>query len=286
MKSILLTGGTGFIGNNLINSLKGQFKIFVLKRNNNKTSNIKNDTKLTQLNYSKINEIENLIRRKKITYLINLATHYTNKNDTENLIKIVNSNILFSSVVLNSLNKRYLKKVISIGTMHEHFNNKFFVPFNLYAASKRAFYDIVKFYELKYPKIKFYNLKFYETFSEHDKRNKIIPALITSIKNNKPITLSSSKLRLNFIHVDDVISAIHILLKKEIISGEYQIKSSSFTNIKKLINNININLTKKIKIKIKKEKLSIINYNLKKLPYWKQTTKIEKFLKEYFYEKN
>ena len=45
-------------------------------------------------------------------------------------------------------------------------------------------------------------------------------------------------------------------------------------------------MSKKIKLKINNKKLIKINYDLKKLPYWKQTIKIENFLKKYFYEKN
>lgn len=286
MKSILLTGGTGFIGTNLVNSFKNKFKIYILKRSSNKKLTINNHKNLFLINYKNLKDIENLINKKKINYLINLATHYTNQNDNNNLLKIIESNILFSSIVLNSINKKYLHKVISIGTMHEHSNNQNFAPYNLYAASKKAFYDIIKFYEFKFKQIKFYNLKFYETFSDNDKRNKIIPKLINNFRINKPITISSPDLSLNFIHVGDVISAINILLIKNIKSGEYQIKSSNFINIKKLIIKLNKNLNKKIKLKINKKRFNKINYRLKKLPYWKQKIKIENFLKKYFYENN
>lgn len=286
MKSILLTGSTGFIGKNLITSLDKKYKIFVLKRKNSKKLKSKNNKNLSVIYYSNINKVENLLKKKKINYFINLATHYTNKNDTKNLIKIIEANILFSSIVLNSLNKKYLNKVISIGTMHEHYKNNLYNPFNLYAASKKAYYDIVLFFKLKYPKIKFYNLKFYETFSYNDNRQKIIPTLIKNYKKDKITTLSSSKLSLNFIHVYDLISGLNLLLKKKINSGEYLIKSSNFTNIKILIDSLNNRLKKKIKFKIKENKFEKINFNLKKLPNWKQTIKIENFLKEYFYEKN
>tara|TARA_Y200000002_G_C22622529_1_gene638830 strand:+ start:476 stop:1348 length:873 start_codon:yes stop_codon:yes gene_type:complete len=286
MKSILLTGGTGFIGTNFINCFKDKFKIYILKRKSNKKSNIKKHKNIFLIYYKNINEIEYLICRKKFDYLINLATHYTNQNDTNNLIKIVESNILFSTVVLNAINKNYLKKIISIGTMHEHSKNKYFAPYNLYAASKKAFYDMTKFYKLKYNQIKFYNLKFYETFSENDNRDKIIPKIIKNYKINKPIILSSPGLNLNFIHVKDVLSAINIILIKKIKSGDYQIKSSNFINIKNFIDKLNKDLEKKIKIKTNKKKSIKINYDFKKLPYWKQTIKIEDFLKKFFYEKN
>ena len=201
MKSILLTGGTGFIGTNLINSFKEKFRIYILKRKSNKKLNIKKYKNIFIINYKNLNEIENLLCKKKINYFINLATHYSNQNDSSNLLKIIESNILFPSIVLNSINKKYLKKVILIGSMHEHFKGKYFTPYNFYAASKKAFYDITKFYKFKYSQIKFYNLKFYETFSENDERKKIIPTLIKKYETNKSLTLYNPGLTLNFIHV-------------------------------------------------------------------------------------
>ena len=60
MKSILLTGSTGFIGKNLITSLDKKYKIFVLKRKNSKKLKSKNNKNLSVIYYSNINKVENL----------------------------------------------------------------------------------------------------------------------------------------------------------------------------------------------------------------------------------
>lgn len=65
MKSILLTGSTGFIGKNLITSLDKKYKIFVLKRKNSKKLKSKNNKNLSVIYYSNINKVENLLKKKK-----------------------------------------------------------------------------------------------------------------------------------------------------------------------------------------------------------------------------
>ena len=76
-------------------------------------------------------------------------------------------------------------------------------------------------------------------------------------------------------HVEDIINAIEIILTKKIIPGNYQIKAKKFTKIKDLIEKFNKKNFKKINCKFGNEKLFQINYDLKKLPYWRQKTLIE-----------
>jgi dTDP-D-glucose 4,6-dehydratase len=159
--------------------------------------------------------------------------------------------------------------------MMEHYNNSKYYPSSFYAASKRSFETLIKYYKLKYPLLKIFNLKFYETFSDKDERNKIIPTIKKRFIKNTITKISSTKLSLNFLHVDDVINAIEIILTKKIIPGNYQIQAKKFTRIKDLIEKFNKKNVKKINCKFNNEKLFQINYNLKTLPYWRQKNLIE-----------
>lgn len=275
MKNILLTGGTGFIGKNFTKILKNKYKIFLLVNKKKKYLSFKNEKNINYLFFNNVNEIKNILKKKKITYFVNLATHYTLDDKDKDIIKIINANILLPNLVISSLNKKYLKKIITIGTMMEHSNNSKYYPSSFYAASKRSFEALIRYYELKFPLLKIINLKFYETFSDNDERNKIIPTIKKRFIKNTITKISSTKLSLNFLYVDDIINAIEIILTKKIIPGSYQIKAKKFTKIKDLIEKFNKKNFKKINCKFGNEKLFQINYNLKKLPYWRQKTSIE-----------
>ena len=79
----------------------------------------------------------------------------------------------------------------------------------------------------------------------------------------------SKKLYLNLINVEDIVSAVKIILKNKIQPGKYILKNTNYINISNLIEYINKNNSNKIKVKWLSNSLikdKILKY--KKLKYW------------------
>lgn len=279
MKNFLITGVSGFIGNNFIKNFTNKNNLYYILLKKSKKNKIFinsfKDKNKKFIFFKKNFEIYTSINKLKINFFINFATYYTKDNNFKNTEQLIKSNILFPSLILESINKKYLKKVITFGSMREHHQNKEYMPDCLYAATKKSLDKLFFFHKIKLTKIKFYNLKFYETYNAHDERKKLIALIKKNYINNLTTTLVSKTLNLNFLHVDDVCRAVNIIINKNIKSGEYQIKAKKFLNPKKLIDKFNKINFKKIKYITKDNNIFNINYNLKKLPYWKQTTNIE-----------
>jgi CDP-3, 6-dideoxy-D-glycero-L-glycero-4-hexulose-4-reductase len=279
MKIFLITGARGFIGNNYIKNFSNKNNLYYIllkkSKNNKKFINSFKDKNKRFIFFKKNSEIYTSIKKLKINFFINFATHYTKDNNFKNTEQLIKSNILFPSLILESINKKYLKKVITFGSMQEHHQNKEYMPDCLYAATKKSLDKLFFFHKIKLTKIKFYNLKFYETYNTNDKRKKLVPIIKKNYINNLTTTLASKTLNLNFLHVCDVCRAVNIIINKNIKSGEYQIQAKKFSNPKKLIDKFNKINFKKIKYITKDNNIFNIDYNLKKLPYWKQTTSIE-----------
>jgi CDP-3, 6-dideoxy-D-glycero-L-glycero-4-hexulose-4-reductase len=279
MKNFLITGASGFIGNNFLEKFSNNNNFYYIflkntKKNKKFKNSFKNKNKKFIL-FKKNSEIYTSIKKLKINFFINFATHYTKNNNFKNTEQLIKSNILFPSLILESINKKYLKKVITFGSMQEHDQNKEYMPDCLYAATKRSLNNLFFFHKIKLNKIKFYNLKFYETYNANDKRKKLIPIIKKNYIKNLTTNLASKTLNLNFLHVDDVCRAVNIIINKNIKSGEYQIQAKKFSNPKNLIDKFNKMNFKKIKYTTKDNNIFNINYILKKLPYWKQTINIE-----------
>ena len=279
MKNFLITGASGFIGNNFLEKFINKSNLYyIFLKNTKKNRKFKNSFKEKNkkfLFFKNNSEIYTSINKLKINFFINFATYYTKDNNFKNTEQLIESNILFPSLILESINKKYLKKVITFGSMQEHYQNKEYMPDCLYAATKRSLDKLFFFHKIKLNKIKFYNLKFYETYNANDKRKKLIPIIKKNYLNNLTTNLASRNLDLNFLHVDDVCRAVDIIINKNIKSGEYQLQAKKFSNPKKLIDKFNKKNFKKIKYTTKDNNIFNINYNLKKLPYWKQTINIE-----------
>ena len=60
----------------------------------------------------------------------------------------------------------------------QHIDGKNYIPQNFYASTKSAFEMILNYFTQRNKQVKFYNLKFYESYSNLDKRKKLIPKAI------------------------------------------------------------------------------------------------------------
>ena len=280
---ILITGSTGFIGSHIVNLLlKKNIYIYDILREKNKNSKyikkLKKNKNYFPIFYKKFEELEEKLKKIKINTVINCATYYSTNNDIKNIQNLIQTNIIFCSIILEVLKKK-INKFINFGSMMEYSRGNYFSPKNFYAITKFSFQKIEEFYKKYNPKIKFYDLKLYETYGENDKRKKIIPTIIKKYLQNQNIKIVSNNLIMNFVHIESLMLAIEMIISNKIQEGEYCVKNKKFTKIKKIIDSLNKKLKKKIKAKYSSSK-KFYNYNkkLKNLPYWTDKKNLENFL--------
>ena len=282
-QKILITGSTGFVGSNILNLLlKKNVYIYDVLRNKNKENkkirDLKKNKNYSPIFYKKFNDLERELKKIKIDIVINCATYYTGKNDIKNIENLVQTNIIFCSVILESL-KNKIKKFINFGSMMEYSHSNQFSPKNFYAITKYTFQKIEEFYKLNYKNIKFYDLKLYETYGDNDVRKKIIPTIIKSYSKNKSVKIVSKNLIMNFVHIESLVKVIYMIIFNKIKEGEYCLKNNKFIKIQKLINTLNKKLKKKIKVKyLSSKNISNSTKQLKKFPYWNDKKNLEEFL--------
>ena len=282
-QKILITGSTGFVGSNILNLLlKKNVYIYDVLRNKNKKNkkirDLKKNKNYSPIFYKKFNDLERELKKIKIDIVINCAAYYTGKNDIKNIENLVQTNIIFCSVILESL-KNKIKKFINFGSMMEYSHGNQFSPKNFYAITKYTFQKIEEFYKLNYKNIKFYDLKLYETYGDNDVRKKIIPTIIKSYSKNKSVKIVSKNLIMNFVHIESLVKVIYMIIFNKIKEGEYCLKNNKFIKIQKLINTLNKKLKKKIKVKyLSSKNISNSTKQLKKFPYWNDKKNLEDFL--------
>ncbi len=268
MPNILLTGATGFIGSNILKAIKLNNKVFVLQRLNskiiiNKSKNIK------ILKFKDYNSLSNKLKKIKVNTIIHCATHYKKKHSNKDIFKFVESNIMLGNIILENIKILNAKQFINFSTTWEDIDNKENNPKNLYAAYKKSFNCIIQYYKKSFPNINFIDLMIVDTFGENDKRQKLINTLRKNYKQKKITKIISKKLYLNLINVEDIVSAVKIILKNKIQPGKYILKNTNYLNIFNLVEYINKSNSNKIKVKWLSNSLikdKILKY--KKLNYW------------------
>ena len=275
MKKILITGATGFIGKNLLDYLlKKKYFIYAVLKKSKKNIKFAKQHKINKnfksIIFSNIYDLKRQLLNYKIDYVVHAATYYVKNHKSSDINKIIKSNILFPTIIIDLLCNKKIKKFINLGTVWQHFNNQKDNAYNLYASSKQAFNNIFNYYKKQFTKTKFYNLLISDTFGKNDKRKKLIPIIIKSYNKKNTVTVPQN-LSINLINVTYITKIIENIINKNISPNTYVIKDKKNIKVFDLINYLNQKLTQKIKINWIKNKatnekiinLKRINFNKK-----------------------
>ncbi len=270
MKKVIVTGGSGFIGTNLVNYLIKK-KFFVINIDKLTYSSNKYNGKIrNKLNYKffKIDinnkkKLNTLIKRYKPKAIFNLAaeTHVDRSIDGPKPFIHTNINGTFNLLeCLRELKKKIKIKLIHISTDEVYGDiknnlrsneNKNYEPSSPYSASKAAADHLINSYVRTY-KINAVISNCCNNYGPYQFPEKLIPKMITNIINNKNLPIyARGKNSREWIHVEDHCKALFTLYLKGKNGENYNVGSGK--NLK------NIDLVKKILRIFKKMKYKIGN---------------------------
>ena len=265
MQNILITGSSGFIGSNILLDIINKHNIYITSRRkiNEKYK------KLKVIYYKNHFDLNKKLRKIKIDIIIHCGTHYVKNHNFSDINKLTLANIEFGVILLENLKSMKVKKFINFSTVWQNYNGKLDTAYNLYSAFKLSYSKILNYYIRKFSHIKFYDLFVSDTYGENDKRDKIINLIKQNIENRKEIRIFSKKLSINLLNVKDIVTAVKIIVDKNIKPGKYNVTNNKNVKLYNLVKKIKKEKKFKRSIKFEKNpfrKEKIFYY--KKLPRW------------------
>lgn len=212
---ILITGGTGYVGETLIPYLLSQrfMDITLLVRNMDKAKFMFKDCSISYISTQSENWSHEVIECSP-DIVLHMATLFTGKCDEENAKGIINTNVLFTTLLLEALSHTNCNHFVNIGTFTEYLygDGKFF-PNNLYSASKTAVRPIIQYYQTL-STWKWTNIIVYSPYGKRNKNKKVLDYLLDALNSPTPIKFSGGEQILDFIHVNDMADFFTTLFTK------------------------------------------------------------------------
>lgn len=270
MKRVIVTGGCGFIGSNLIRYLlkKNYFVINIDKLSY--SANLYNLKGINKKNYFFVktdignkNKIISILNKFKPKIVFNLAAETHVDRSIDSPLPFINNNFLSVFKLLEAIKFHNKKNNIKTKLLHVSTDEVYgdiinkskrsdenhpYRPSSPYAASKASSDLLIKSYirTYKFPAI-ISNCS--NNYGPRQYPEKIIPKLIFNIINNKPLPIYGNGLNSReWIHVEDHCRALEILSLKGKVGNTYNIGSGEdFSNIE--ITNLLIKIMKKKMLK-------------------------------------
>ncbi len=230
---ILITGGAGFIGSHLADYLvsKKNIKKIVILDNirDGSLKNLKDSIKSKKFFFYK-RDIRNFNSIKNIFKNIDIVYHLAALSDVvpsiEEPIEYLDTNIMGTVNVLEAMRKNNVKKIIyaassscyGIPKKFPTTENDEIKPMYPYALSKNLGEQIIKHWSKTY-KIKFVSLRLFNVYGTRSRTNSAYGAalgvFLKQKLSNHPFTIiGNGKQKRDFIHVDDVVKAFYLSIRK------------------------------------------------------------------------
>ena len=277
-KNIIVTGGLGFIGSNLIELLlKKKYNILNIDKITYSSNfyNVKNFEYHKNYKFIKCDigdrKIKNILFKFKPNCIFNLAAETHVDRSIDNPKEFINSNIIGVYNLLENFkkfSKKYNSKLIHIST-DEVFGDILkgrssekhpYKPSSPYAASKAAADHLINSYIRTY-KLPVIVTNCSNNFGPKQHPEKLIPKLIYNILNNRPLPIYGKGTNSReWIYVKDHCEALFMIFQKGKIGQFYNIGSNkNFSNIEVCKNILNVSkkiikLRDKVKITFVKDR--------------------------------
>lgn len=141
--------------------------------------------------------------------VFHLASLYLAEHRPDDLDALVASNILLTVQLAEAMTLTLptgSARLVSTGTAWQHFRGPGYMPVNLYAATKQAGDDLLRYFT-DARGLSLIRVKLFDTYGAGDTRRKLVQLLVDAATSGERLGMSPGEQVIDISHVDDVVEA-------------------------------------------------------------------------------
>ena len=247
MHSYIVTGATGFIGGHLVASLlqSGHRVIAPIRVSSNHTL----PSGVISVDVEDFDSMVETFRGSDGVF--HLATMFRGNHTPSEIRQMVDSNVTTLAFVCEAVCAAEVPSLVYTESATQHVGGVEYSPFTLYAATKQAGTDILRYYARR--GLRTACISLFDTMGPNDTRGKLISLLERTATDESVLQMSPGAQLVDYLYVDDVVSgltsAMHLIESPDVTSPYFaRLSSLAPVPLKQFVEMVEKTIGKKIRV--------------------------------------
>jgi nucleoside-diphosphate-sugar epimerase len=205
----LVTGVTGFVGSHLARGLLGRgVEVHAVVRPDAHLDRVPDlvDRVVVHVDDGTAGGLATVVAGAAPDVTFHLATNFIAEHQADDVSALIADNIGFPTRLADAVAGDG-HPFVNVGTAWQHVDGARYRPKNLYAATKQAFEDVLRFYTDR-DLLRAVTVNLYDSYGPLDHRAKLLGALLRSLQTRETLSMSSGIQVIDLVHVDDIVRAL------------------------------------------------------------------------------
>lgn len=208
----LLTGGTGFLGCRVARELLADdWSVTLLCRQNSGLGELARFGIVDRVTIVRVGrgdilaDLRHALDISRPDLIVHLAAQSRGQETPAHVADMLHVNVTLPSVLVAAAAERGVVRVLNAGTSWQTASAAAFAPFNVYAATKQAFEDVLVAYVADGGCA--VTLRLFDTYGRDDPRRKVVDLLAEAARTGTTLRMSPGRQVIDLVHVDDAARA-------------------------------------------------------------------------------